>query len=519
MGKVTTMFDIRELLRQLRAQESGRAIHRALGLGRPTIAKYRRWAEQAGWLDPAQPLPSLAEINTRLQATLATPPPQTVSTVEPYRAVVTQLLERGLEIEALYQRLKDDHGYTGKYLSVWRFVRHLTVTRPDVTVRVEVEPGAEAQVDFGYAGLVFDPATQTVRRAWAFVMTLSWSRHQYVELAFDQTVRTWLELHRHAFECFGGVPLKVVLDNLKAGIVQASLDDPTVQRAYRECAEHYGFLIAPCRPATPQHKGKVESGGVHYVKRNFLAGRDYTTLHHHLHHANADARRWVHAVAGQRVHGTTKQKPLERFTTVERAALQALPAEPFEAVTWKQVKLHRDCYVVFENAYYSAPYRFVHDTLWVRGTAKTVQIFRELELIATHSRAAQPGQRQTELVHLPPEKVAGLTLTPQACQERAARIGPKTTEAMAHLLAERPVDRLRAVHHLLSQAEKSDAVRLERACARAMAFGEISVRTLRNMLKNGIADGLGDHLPAEPAPGWPRFARDAQELVPVSPPR
>jgi hypothetical protein len=115
--------------------------------------------------------------------------------------------------------------------------------------------------------------------------------------------------------------------------------------------------------------------------------------------------------------------------------------------------------------------------------------------------------------------VAGLTLTPQACQERAARIGPKTAEAMAHLLAERPVDRLRAVHHLLSQAEKSDAVRLERACARAMAFGEISVRTLRNMLKNGIADGLGDHLPAEPAPGWPRFARDAQELVPVSPPR
>jgi len=178
MGKVTTMFDIRELLRQLRAQESGRAIHRALGLRRPTIAKYRRWAEQAGWLDPAQPLPSLAEINTRLQATLATPPPQTVSTVEPYRAVVTQLLERGLEIEALYQRLKDDHGYTGKYLSVWRFVRHLTVTRPDVTVRVEVEPGAEAQVDFGYAGLVFDPATQTVRRAWAFVMTLSLSRHQ-----------------------------------------------------------------------------------------------------------------------------------------------------------------------------------------------------------------------------------------------------------------------------------------------------------------------------------------------------
>jgi hypothetical protein len=172
--------------------------------------------------------------------------------------------------------------------------------------------------------------------------------------------------------------------------------------------------------------------------------------------------------------------------------------------------------VVFENAYYSAPYRFVHDTLWVRGTAKTVQIYRDFELIATHSRAAQPGQRQTELIHLPPEKVAGLTLTPQACQERAARLGPKTAEVMAHLLAERPVDRLRAVHQLLSQAEKTDPARLERACARALALGEISVRTLRNMLRTGIADGPDPVAPAEPAPGWPRFARDAKDLVPVS---
>jgi len=518
MGKVITVLDIRELLRQLRAQESGRAIHRATGVGRPTIAKYRRWAEQEGWLDPARPLPPLTEIQTRLQALQATPPPQTVSSVEPYRAVVTQLLERGLEIEAIHQRLKDDHGYTGKYLSVWRFARHLTVTRPEVTVRVEVEPGAEAQVDFGYAGLIFDPASQTLRRAWAFVMTLSWSRHQYVKFVFDQTVPTWLELHRRAFEFFDGVPRKVVLDNLKAGILQANFDDPTVQRAYRECAEHYGFLIAPCRPATPQHKGKVESG-VHYVTRNFLAGRDYTQPYHHLHQANAEVRRWVQDVAGQRVHGTTKQKPLERFTTVEQAALQALPALPFEAVTWKQVKLHRDCHVVFENAYYSAPYRFVHDTLWVRGTAQIVQIYRDFELIATHSRAAQPGQRQTELAHLPPEKVAGLTLTPQACQERAVRLGPKTAEAVAHLLTERPVDRLRAVHHLLSQAEKNDPARLERACARAVAFGEISVRTLRNMLKTGIADGPDARVSAEPAPGWPRYARDAKDLLPVSLPR
>src|SRR6266542_294999 len=102
---------------------------------------------------------------------------------------------------------------------------------------------------------------------------------QRAELVFDQSVATWLRLHRAAFEFFGGVPRRVVLDNLRAAIVHAALYDPEVQRSDRELAEHYGFLIAPCRPRTPEHKGKVEQGGVHYVKRNALAGRNFRDLH------------------------------------------------------------------------------------------------------------------------------------------------------------------------------------------------------------------------------------------------
>ena len=107
-------------------------------------------------------------------------------------------------------------------------------------------------------------------------MTLSFSRHQYVEFVFDQTVGTWCRCHRGAFEWFHGVARRVVLDNLKAAIVRAALYDPEVQRVYRECAEHYGFLIAPCRVRMPEHKGKVEQGGVHYVTRNCLARRLHT---------------------------------------------------------------------------------------------------------------------------------------------------------------------------------------------------------------------------------------------------
>jgi transposase len=82
--------------------------------------------------------------------------------------------------------------------------------------------------------------------------------HRFVEFVFDQTVPTWLALRERALVFFGGVPSRLVIDNLKAGITRAAWDDPEVQAAYRECAEHYGFLIAPCRPRTPEHKGKSD---------------------------------------------------------------------------------------------------------------------------------------------------------------------------------------------------------------------------------------------------------------------
>ncbi len=263
-------MDVYEVLRLLQLQKSDRTIASALGINRKTVGKYRLWATEQGLLGQ-RTLPSREELHRRLAETWpGALPPQNISSVAPFRAVITELREQGVEVAAIFHRLQDEHGYTGSYSSVWRFVSSLEPQRPDVVVRIEVKAGEEAQVDFGYAGRLLDPASGKLRPAWAFVMTLSWSRHQYVEFVFDQKSSTWLLCHRHAFEYFGGVPERVVVDNLKAAVVRAAWDDPEVQRTYRECAEHYGFLIAPCRPRTPEHKGKVEQGGVHYVKRNFL---------------------------------------------------------------------------------------------------------------------------------------------------------------------------------------------------------------------------------------------------------
>ncbi len=510
-------MDIHELLRLLRAGESERGIRQLLGYNRRTIRRYQSWAKAEGLL--TGPLPDAAALQQRLSETLPpVAPPQQTSTVAAFRDEIAALRAQGVELAAIRARLAERHGEPISYSAVWRLVRQLEPGTPETFVRIEVPPGSEAQVDFGDAGPFRDPATGALRKAWAFVMVLSHSRHLYAELVFDQRVETWLLCHVHAFAAFGGVPARIVLDNLKAAILQASVHDPLVQRAYRECAEHYGFLIDPNPPRMPHLKGKVESG-VHYVKRNFLAGRDPEALDT----ANAALRRWITDIAGARLHGTTKQPPLTVFRAVEQAALLPLPATPYDRAVWQQATLHRDCHAVFASSYYSAPCRLVGQRLWVRAGTRTVQLYDTThQLVATHDRATQPGERKTILAHLPPAKVAGLTLRRETCQAHADAIGPATAAIVRTLLASRPIDRLRTAGRIVQLAEHYDAGRVERACARAEYFGEPDYRVMRRILIEGRETeplpppAAASAPPAGPPPGASRsftFVRPARDFV------
>jgi transposase len=499
-------MDIREILRQLRAGESDRAISRSMKLDRATVKRYRAWAEREGLMTGALPTPEALE--KRLKESLGSVAvPQNVSSVEPYRTQVVELRERGVNIKTVWRRLVE-RGFRGSMHAVYRFVWQLEgKSTAGLTVRVEREPGEEAQVDFGYAGYLLDEHG-VARKAWAFVMTLSWSRHMYVEFVFDQRLETWLQVHVNAFAFFGGVVQRVVCDNLKAAIVRASWngDMPEVQWAYRELAEHYQFLIGPCRPATPQHKGKVERG-VGYVKGSFLAGRDMMTRRE----ANRAARAWCLEEAGQRVHGTTRQQPLVRFEQTERATLRALPSAAYELAVWKQVKLHRDGYIVFENAYYSAPFRYVGQSLWVRGTRTDVKLYTsDYQAVASHSRV-EAGQRQTQPDHVVPYKQPGLFWNAQTVQDKAAQIGSATLQTVQALLGTPVIDPLPTTRRLLKLAEQYTPERLEAACARALVYGDTTYTTVKGILKQNL-EGLP--IPTSSiTPPATTFVRSPQELL------
>ena len=454
-------MDIHEVVRLLRDGASDREITGLVGLNRRTVARYRRWATQQALL--AGPLPDVGELEARLRATLPVVlPPQQLSTVAAYRDAVAALRRQGVEVAAIRARLEEAHGGPISYSALWRLVRKLEgEATPETFVRVEVPPGREARVDFGYAGRTLDPASGQLRKAWVFVLVLACSRHLYAELVFDQRVETWLLCHRHAFEFLGGVPERIVLDNLKAAIVHASVHDPVVQRSYRECAEHYGFRIDP----------------------NLLAGREPAPIDE----LNRTLKVWCREVAGRRVHGTTEQRPLERFEQLERAALRPLPGVPYDLAVWKQAVLHRDCHVVFEGSYYSAPHRLVGQTLWIRGGSRAVELFgADHQRVATHDRASRPGERMTVPAHLPPYKLPGLTLDRESCRAQAAAIGPATAQLVERLLAHRPEDRLKMAQRVLRLAEAAGPERLERACARAEHFGTADYPTLKRILAGGL---------------------------------
>jgi transposase len=496
---------LRDLIHRLRAGESERRISRDLRISRITVHRYHGLAQRQGFLRPGSAMPE----DDAIRAALGEPPhpPRITSSVEPYGEVVEQLLEQQVEMVAIFQRLRDDHGFGGSYSSVRRYVHRLRPPEPRVVVRVHTAPGEEAQVDFGPVGRLYDPATDRLRPAYAFVATLSYSRHQYAELVFDQKVPTWIGLHRRAFESWGGVPRRIVPDNLKAAVAEALVYDPVLGEAYRRMAQHYGFVISPTKPHTARHKGKVENG-VHYLQRNFMAGQDFGDIHG----ANEHLAIWTRDTAGIRDHGTTHQPPLRLFLEHEQAALLPLPPDPFMLCEIRPVKVHPDCHVVIAGSFYSVPYRYVGQTLDAHIGERLVQLFAGQELVASHERSLGPGQWHTRLEHYPAAKAAYLERTPERCRQLAVHVGPATQQVVETLFAERPLDRLRAVQAILRLEETVGRQRLEAACGRALYFGDVRYRRIKQILNAALDQEPLPEVPSRLAQRSFAFARSGAEF-------
>lgn len=470
------MNTIRDIIYRLRQKESISSIHRATSICRKTVRKYAELARDHQLLDPAAPLPDLPALQTLLGAPAL--PPAHVSSVEPFREAVKEFVVQKVGMKAIWQRLREDYNYAGGYSSVVRFIKRHFSGKPTGNIRIETEPGEEAQVDFGFAGTLPSESGKP-RKIWVFVMTLSWSRHQYIEFVLDQKIPTWIACHENAFRWFGGVPQRISFDNLKSAVLRHTFRDPVLGEPYRRLAQHYGVLLRANDPHHPEQKGKVESG-VGYVKGNFLAGRRFADLQA----MNDHGRRWVMETAGIRIHGTTAERPLRRFQEKEQAALRQLPDAPVELIRASHATVMDDCHIHGIDGHYSVPACFIGKQVEVYVGRHLVEIYSAGNLITTHLNVGR-GKWGTRMEHYPAEKQDFLLMTPTRCREKSATIGPACAELVQSLLSDRVQDRLPGVQSLLRLLRHYSAERVEAACQRACFFQDRSYRRVKAILQAG----------------------------------
>jgi transposase len=508
------MYEYRQILVRLRLGESIRSVAASGVASRGKVRSIHKIALQQNWLDPAVALPGDEVLSCHFGALSSTGSNNTQSSVLPWQEQVTQWCRQGIQASTIHATLTRAHGFTGSYDSVQRFVKKIKEQTPlKATTILDFKPGESAQVDFGSGPKFIDPCSDKPVSSWFFVMVLSWSRHQYTELVFHQNVETWLGCHRRAFEWFHGVPKKIIIDNAKCAITRACYYDPVVQRAYADFAEGYGFMISACPPYDAPKKGRVESG-VKYVKKNFMPLRDFRNL---LTEANRQLRAWVLETAGNRIHGTTHEKPLVLFES-ERLFLKPLPENPPELAVWQKVKLHGDCHVTYLKCRYSAPCQLIHQVLWLRASETSVRLYQDSTLVATHPRLSGVGKRHTCNEHLPPNAVAFAMRDAGWCLAQAKKTGSACHDLVSTLLNDSVVDYLRAAQGIIGLQKKYGAARLEAACARAIAFQCLHYKAVKSILASGVEyaplpEQEAFDVLAETYTGQGRFCRDVSKLI------
>ena len=502
--------DIAEILEHWQAGRSICAISRSLGVSRPTVRKYIYAAEARGH-HQGDPTPTQGWKTFIAEAIPQPPDPSTRSEVFarllPYQEEIRAALAT-TTAATIWQRLRDDKKVKVSLPSFYRylscFLADVWKLKPAITVRRDdPPPGEEAQIDFGYLGMWQDPKTGKRFRLWAFAMILSFSRHMFVRIVTKMDQREWLTCHILAFEFLGGVPFRIVPDNLKTGILKADLYDPQFNPGYAELAHHYGAIIDPARSGKPKDKPRVERM-IPYIRDSFWPGRDFSSQEE----INRQALQWCLRVAGVREHGTTCKQPLALFHLAEEKELKPLPVTPFEIVTWHQAKVALDCHIQVSHTLYSVPYQYVGKRVDVKLGSKVVEIYLGSKLIKTHPRGGR-GQRVTDWNDYPPEKAAFFQRTPAWYRQQASLVGPSTRETVETLLGEHALHYLRQCQGILRLKEKYSLQRLERACSRANAFGDPSYRTVRTILERELDKQA---LLFEPDRVAGAFLRGAEEL-------
>lgn len=398
------------------------------------------------------------------------------SKLDPYKGDIVRWLEaHPLSAVQVLQRLREQ-GYEGGYSIVKDYGRKIRPRRRPAFLRLAFAPGECAQVDWGSYGTMAVGATR--RRLSFFVMVLCYSRLMYLEFTLAQTMEHFLGCHENAFRAIGGGVESVMVDNLKSAVLQRTPGEPPVfHPRYLELANHFGFHIRPCGVGKGNEKGRVENG-VGYVKKNFLNGLEISDLTA-LNHA---AREWLDNVANVRVHGETRQRPVDRFQE-ERAKLLPLPEQPFDSAWLKTVRVSNQFRVSFDANRYSVPAEYASQHVLLKAYPERLCIYADNKLIARHPRCYDRHQDIEDPDH--PRALLAQRRNAREHKMLARFLGlSPQAEAYYHQLAERRFNARHHVHKIVALSEIYGLEAVARAIDDALSFEAFSSEYIANLLES-----------------------------------
>lgn len=404
------------------------------------------------------------------------------SVLDEYREFIEIQLGKELTVKRIYQDLITEYQFEGSYSCVRDYIRELKPTVHKAYMVLHSLPGEEAQVDFGSIGTI--PVEGKPKKAWVFVMSLSYSRYMYVQIVFNQSVKTFIHCHVQAFRYFRGVPETVKIDNLKAGIVDADFYEPVTQRTYASFAAHYGFWAQPCRVYTPTDKGKVEAN-VKYVKDNCFKGRTFKDLAE----AEAHLAKWLEQTANARKHGTTNLVPAQVFREVEQHKLRPLPSEDFVFSRSVRALVYQNCHLAYGGNYYSVPSTYIHCEVDVIEINQLLRIYFEGNEIAVHTLCSdQKGEYFTNYAHYPENKTITLEEIKAGQRQKMAEIGPHALRFFETFYAKPHMHKYeyRYISGILSLRGRFHDHVIDDACQRALYFNTLTYGTVKRICEKGL---------------------------------
>lgn len=488
-----SMRKFKEVLRlKFDHQLTNRKIANSCAMSHSTVGKYLALAEIAGitW-----PLPDDLDDHQLEQRLYLNVPRQTENkpAMPSMEYLYKELKKKHVTLQILWFEYKQGNpdGYQYSYFcelyNRWR-------KKLDVSLRQEHLAGEKLFIDYaGQTVPIYNPENgQVEMEAQIFVATLGASNYSYVEATATQTLPDWVKSHIRALRFLGGVPKIMVPDNLKSGVTNPCRYEPDVNPTYLDLARHYGTTVIPARPGKPKDKAKVE-GAVLIVERWILAA-----LRNHRFFSLAELNRAIREKLAE-----FNERPLQKlkvsrrhlFETIDKPALQALPAYPYEYAQWKKATVNIDYHIEVDKHFYSVPHQLRGQKLDVRITSTTVEVFQKNRRVAGHQKSLRENCHTTLASHMPKAHQKYLEWTPSRIINWAGKMGPNTQRLVTEIMQRRthPEQGFRSCLGVMRLAKRYTPQRLEDACKRAVTISSFNYKSVESILKKGL-----DRQPMEP---------------------